>query len=163
MKKINIKKTAVCIALAISMALNITALILIEPVFGADKSELVITVVDGQSGKPVLDATVCIPEINSYYKTDAMGKTAKISVPIIRNQNFDATMVRDFGEVTLLVYKDGYIDFILFYTIIPTDRVRYGPTVMLFEAYAADENALQHLVEGPPEVWIRELVDKYRI
>lgn len=162
MKKVDIKVIFCSVALIMSVSLNITALILIVPVSAADKSGLVVTVVDGLSGKPVMDATVCIPETGSYNKTDAMGKTAAIQVPLIRNQNFDTVHKRGWGEITLLVYKDGYIDFILFYTIIPADRVRYGPVVMLFEAYAADDGAIQHLVEGPPEEWIRELVEKYR-
>lgn len=161
-KKIKLKVIICFAVLIVSVSLNVTAFILLAPVSASQKSALVVTVVDGQSGKPILDATVCIPETGSYYKTDAMGKTVTIPVPLIRNENFDNINKRGFGEVTLLVYKDGYIDFILFYTIIPADRVRYGPVVMLFEAYAADEGAVQHLVEGPPEAWIRELVDKYR-
>lgn len=164
------KKNALIITAVIagvSLLCNIILVFVVLPrtssVFSGTKTaSLSITVKDAATEEPLENSTVCIIETGGYYKTDKDGKTGVIKVPLLKNTNFDKSSPRPWGEITLLAYKDGYIDFILFYVMVYENQTRNGPNIYL---YATDdpETALTHsLVEGPETGWVNDLVRKYK-
>ena len=157
--------------LILTAAINFIGIFIVLParaqsvstVAGTSKAaHLTVTVKEAITNIPLENATVCIIETNSYYQTDKGGKTKLITVPVIKNANFDGSSPRPWGEITLFVYKDGYIDFILFYVMVYEGQTRTGPNITLYPNYDP-ENAVTHsLIEGPDNDWVETLTKKYR-
>lgn len=119
---------------------------------------LEITVVDLFTDKKLENANICIIETNSYYKTDSFGKSPLISVPFIDEQQ-NGYPKKDWTDITLLVYREGYNDYICFYLELKKDSIR-RLTVTL--------PPLSHgyipfiLSETPPTEWTMELIKMYK-
>ncbi len=121
-----------------------------------------VTVKDGLSDLPIANATVCIPEIDGYFTTDEHGYTDVIEVPIASNLSFANTLARTWGEVTVLAYKDGYIDCLLLYTAVRENLTRLGPVIFLFPKGNADSSEYHLQMEKPNSGWISKFISKYR-
>lgn len=120
-----------------------------------------LTVIDGRDNTPLHNACVCIPEADAYFYTDNNGKTPVIEVPVIINENYNSIVKQKFGEITVLVYKEGYIDYILFNLTVKENETRQGIKIML---YKDEEGAPDYLsiVETPDSGWIKEIIKKYK-
>ncbi len=156
----------VSLAAAVSFTFNIILLLVMFPAvrgaFSASKTAVLGVTVTEYGGAAIEGATVCIIETAGYYKTDANGRTEPIKVPVTRNSNFDTSLPRPYGEVTVFVYKDGYIDYVLFYVMVFENKTRGGLPVRLYPT-GDPENAIPHsLIEGPDNNWVKELIKKYR-
>lgn len=118
-------------------------------------------VVDGRENTPIHNACVCIPEAGAYFYTDNNGNTPLIEVPVIPDSNYDGIVKRDFGEVTALVYKDGYIDYILLNLAVKQNETRQGIKIMM---YKTEEDSPQYIsiVETPDGGWIEQIIKKYK-
>ena len=114
-------------------------------------------VIDGRTGLPIENAVIIIPETGETYQTDAHGKTPFIRIPYSAKTDFDAIHPKDWCEVTLLAYAEGYAPYALFYLQLQKDSLREGPTVMLFPG----EQDPFSIIEGPPEPWVSELLEKF--
>ncbi|MBE3101448.1 MAG: hypothetical protein IMZ47_04160 [Firmicutes bacterium] len=119
-------------------------------------------VVDGFSEEPIEGATVVIPETGQKFVTSKDGLTALIQVPVLDDKHFADISPKPWGEVTLIVYKKGYIEYVLFYTHVWESQTRKGPKVLLFPEVEGDRNEPFAIVEGPHRLWVNELVEKYR-
>jgi len=119
-------------------------------------------VVDGYSEMPLENATVVIPETGERYVTDENGKTPVIEVPILEDTHFSSILKKPWGEITLLIYKEGYIEYALFHTQVWENQVRSGPKILLFPKDSEGSNEPFSLIEGPHRLWVNELVEKYR-
>ena len=115
-------------------------------------------VIDGQTGLPVEDAVIVIPETNERYRTDADGMTGTIRVPYSAESDFDDLHPKTWCEITLLAYANGYAPYALFYLQLAENASREGPTVMLFPG---DQRPFS-IIESPPDKWVSELIEKYR-
>lgn len=120
-----------------------------------------LVVVDGKKGTPVHNACVCIAETGAYFYTDNNGNTPLIEVPIIINSNYDGIVKRDFGEITILIFKEGYIDYILLNLAVKENENRQGIRIMLYEK---EEGAPDYfsIVETPDGSWIKKLIERYK-
>lgn len=119
-------------------------------------------VVDGFSEEPIEGATVVIPEISQRFETAKDGCTAMIQVPIEEDQHFESIAPKPWGEITIIVYKEEYIDYVLFNTHVWESQTRKGPKIMLFPKAEGDKNEPFAVVEGPHRIWVKELVEKFR-
>lgn len=119
---------------------------------------LKVTVVDGATGIVLQGANVCIPEINGYYSTDSNGVTATIPIPYRPNTNFDKTLKRAWGDITVLTYKDGYADFIIFYIMTTKDTTRR----LTITLYPSSTPMTHTLIESPDPNWVQDFVNKYK-
>ena len=152
---------------ALSLILNFVLLFAVLPLSKATYNHgktaaLNITVKEAVTNIPLENTTVCVIETGEYYNTNESGSTGAIKVPVLNNGNFDESLPRPWGEVTVFVYKDGYIDFILFYVMVYEGKTRNGPSITL---YPTDdpENALAHsLIESPDNEWVNILIKKYK-
>jgi len=114
-------------------------------------------VIDGQTGLPIEGAVVIVPEASLRQTTDLHGTTPEpIRIPY--NRTPSVLSEKDWCEVTLLVYAEGYAPYALFYLQLRENTLRSGPTVMLFP----HEGAAFSIIEGPPQEWVEGLVEKYR-
>ena len=126
-----------------------------HPPFGS----LQIEVASGTTFAPIEGAAVVIAETGESYKTGTDGKTPLIRVPIIENTTFSHILAMPWGEVTLIVYKDGYTPYVLFHTQVWENEARQGPRIFMFE----DDGSSQpfSIVEGPQRIWVNQLVEKF--
>lgn len=119
-------------------------------------------VVDGFSEKPIEGAVIVIPEMGEKYTTDAKGLTANIKVPIMEDLHFSEIHPKPWGEITLIVYKEGYVESVIFHLNVWENQTRKGPRILLFQGTAGEENRPMSVVEGPHRLWVNQLVKKYR-
>ncbi len=117
-----------------------------------------VTVLDGVTELPLPGAAVVIPELGKHFLANAQGVTEKIEVAAARDMRFDGIQKKDWGEVTLLIYCDGYIPFALFYTQVCENADRNGPTVYLFPEDGSMEGQSFTVVESPEEEWAKALI-----
>ena len=114
-------------------------------------------VIDGQTRLPIEDAVIVIPEANASFVTAADGSPADpIRIPYRKADS--AVFPKSWCEVTLLVYAEGYAPYALFYLQLSENTLRKGPTVMLFP----DQGEAFSIIEGPPEIWVENLLEKYQ-
>ncbi len=123
---------------------------------------IIVFVEDADTKKPLKDACVAIPETGSIYKTDENGKTNTIRIPIIEDSTYKDILGKPWGEVTLLVYKSGYVECAIFHVSVWENQTRNGPTVLLFPVTAGESNQPFTLTEGPQRLWVDQLLDQFR-
>ena len=128
----------------------------------AQMGKIIVTVLEANTLNPIDNATVCIIETRKYYSTNQKGLTENIIVPILPNDNFNQSLKRNWGEMTILVYKSGYADSINFYTAITNNNTRVGFVVYLTPIINEEDNKPNINVEQPNSTWTQELINLYK-
>ena len=118
------------------------------------------SVVDAYTLRPLENSTIIIPESGMQAVTDANGKAEFYGIPVEKDMVLNALLPIECGRVTLLVYREGYLPFALFYTQVYENRVRNGPTIYMFPT--GTESGLEAItvIEAPAYEWVRELLEK---
>jgi len=119
-------------------------------------------VFDGQTNTPIQGAVVVIAETGLSYETDTSGKTELISVPIIHDSRFDDILPKQWGEVTLIIYKEGYKPYVLFYLQIFAGEDRAGPSIFMYREDDTFEEPFS-IIESPNRLWVESLIEKYQV
>jgi hypothetical protein len=119
-------------------------------------------VVEGYSETPLSGAQVVVVETGKTYKTDASGLTEVIPVPAVRDTRYDGVLPKPWAEVSLIVYKDGYIPYALFYLQVMAGQTREAVKILMFEEGSSGSSEPFSIIEGPNRAWVDELVEKYR-
>ena len=156
----------------LSLALIIEGLFLAYS-FGKQKSNFISTtytqsgrvqikVLEANTLTPIDNATVCIIETRHYETTNKYGKTNLITVPILRNNNFDLSLTRNWGELTILVYKNGYSDNISFYNSIIPNTTRIDLIIYLSPITSSSDLSPTISVEEPNNNYIHRLIKLYK-
>jgi len=163
MKKIKINIFIMLLACALTNM--ITVLILVS--YNKDKTVssipvqayLKITVLDIRTHEPLENATVCIPETGIYYTTDKFGRTPTIDVPYLKNGQYDNIKERNWGDITILAYKQGYVDYLVFYIMVTKDKTRH---VTLTLAPYTEGSQPYIIIESPDDQWAKDIINKYK-
>lgn len=129
---------------------------------GAGNAKLTVNVAEGYTDDPVTGARVVILETGKTYTTDAQGNTGIIEVPVIRDTRFDKIIPKPWGEVSLVVYKEGFLPYALFYLQVAGGQTRNGVKVLLFESNSTGNSEPFSIIEGPNRAWVDELVHKFQ-
>lgn len=118
-----------------------------------------VRVLDGYTDAPIEGAEVVIPETERRFLTDALGKTERIELPVMRDSEYDRLLPRADGRATVIVLCPGYTPYLLLYARVTPGKER-EPTVRLFP----DDGTLPvfTVIEAPPAEWAEALVEKYR-
>lgn len=157
-KKIKIAAVAILICIIL---LYIEAREL-QPYNSSTHATVQFCVSDGIGREPLENAVVVIPETGKSYATDAQGLTPPIQVPVLRDSRFARTLPQDWGCFTVLVYKESYISYALFYTQARPNQTRPVINILLFlEDDPAGSDPFS-LVEGPSADWVKRLLEKYQ-
>lgn len=127
----------------------------------AQSGSLVVRAVDVNTLESVEGAEVVILDTQQRYLTGTDGKTAPITVPIKRDTRFDQEVPKPWGEVSLIVYKEGYVPYAVFYLQVTANQQRNGPTVYLIPPKDTANKEAVSIIEGPKDDWVREIVRKY--
>lgn len=118
-------------------------------------TSLQITVKDLR-GNTIEGATVTIVENGASCKTGADGKTPVISVPFV-DTPLTSEVDGGFSFVTVVVSKQGYVDYILYNCLVYRDRTRNGPSITMF-GVTETSSPFVSTVEVPPEEWTKEFL-----
>lgn len=172
MEKIKDRRTlaaaaGICLLLAIaavSLAFTLTPadVAVFRTSQSAETAALTLCVLEGYTESPIENATVVILETGKTYKTNENGLTDVIEVPVIRDTRYDAILEKPWGEVSLIVYKDGFVPYALFYLQVLAGQTREGVKILLFEQGSTDSGEPFSIIEGPNRVWVNQLVKMYR-
>jgi hypothetical protein len=127
-----------------------------------DTAYLSVKVVEGYTEAPLSDVQVVVVETDQVYTTGRDGMTDVIAVPAARDTRYDGILPKPWAEVSLIIYKDGYIPYALFYLQVMAGQTREGVKILLFEEGAPGSSEPFSIIEGPNRVWVDELVEKYR-
>lgn len=119
-----------------------------------------VKVLDSYSLKPVTNATVCVIESRYYSTTDDSGNTEKIQVPIYRNSTYDNTLLRSWGEITLLIYKTGYASHISFYNEVYAGVTRVG--LVCYLSQETPDIKITSSCETPNQSYLQSLIIHYQ-
>jgi hypothetical protein len=71
-------------------------------------------------------------------------------------------MQKQWGEITLIVYKEGFVPYALFYLQVIGGQTREGVKILLFEEGQTESAQPFSIIEGPNRVWVDALVEMYR-
>ena len=120
----------ICLLLVVAaVALAFTLTPTDVAVFGTDSTEtaaLTLRVLEGYTESPIENASVVVLETGKTYKTNEEGMTDVIEVPVIRDTRYDAILEKPWGEVSLIIYKDGFVPYALFYLQVLDGQTREG-------------------------------------
>jgi hypothetical protein len=156
----------ICLLLVVAaLALAFTLTPTDVAVFGTDSAEtaaLTLRVLEGYTESPIENATVVILETEKTYKTNGEGLTEVIEVPVIRDSRYDTILEKPWGEVSMIIYKDGFVPYALFYLQVLGGETREGVKILLFEQGSTDSEEPFSIIEGPNRVWVNQLVEMYR-
>lgn len=125
-------------------------------------AKFTVNVVEGYTDAPITGAKVVILETGKTYSTDTKGDTGIIEVPVKRDIRFDSIIPKPWGEVSLIVYKDGFLPYALFYLQVMGNETRTGVKVLLFENNSTGSSEPFSIIEGPNRAWVNELVKKFQ-
>ena len=159
------RKTIFAIFFSILLLVNVFSLAKISKVSAQNSSAtgfVSIKVLEENSLVPILNATVCIVETRGYYQTDKYGYTQKIAVPVIPNPNFDISLKRDWGEFTIIVYKNGYSTFVSYYNTVLAGTTNVGIVCTLCPIINSSDPTIISAVQNPPTDYTTALVNLYK-
>lgn len=125
-------------------------------------AKLTVNVVEGRTETPVEGAQVVVLETGRIYNTNNEGKTDEIEVPYVRDTRYDKIIPKQWGEVSLIVYKEGFLPYALFYLQVAEGQTRKDVKILLFENDSTGNPEPFSIIEGPNRAWVDELVKKYQ-
>lgn len=118
-------------------------------------------VVDGRTEQPLSDCVIVVPETGYSAVTGEDGRTERFSVPVERPEPKNGMEPQQWGECTLLIYKDGYIPYALFHTQVWEGVDRNGPKIYLFPDDGTTQGQPYSVIEGPDRAWVNAIVEKF--
>ncbi len=121
---------------------------------------MTVRVYDALTGAALKNASVVVPEYDKSVKTGKNGSTGTLTLSVCRNAGLDALLPAGWGEITLLIYCEGYYPCAIFHVRVPEGGSRDGPYVYLLP----DDGTLMEpysLIEAPPQDWVSALLGKY--
>ena len=150
-----------CLLLFVLIFTNLYTTVILINETNIKQAKVRFTVVDIENNNSIYKACVCIPEANVYYYTDNNGNTPLIEIPVIYNSYYDNLCCRDFGEISVIVYKEGYVDFIMLNLVVKENQTRDNIKLLMYKKDAYSPNYTS-IVETPDNDWIQNLIDKYK-
>lgn len=128
----------------------------------SETAKLTVNVAEGYTEAPISGAKVVVLETGKTYTTDESGNSGIIEVPVIRDSRFDSIIPKPWGEISLIVYKEGFLPYALFYLQVAGGQTREGVKILLFENNSTQSTEPFSIIEGPNRVWVDELVKKFQ-
>lgn len=174
MKRNTKNKKHIIVAAVVSIVLLAAAVVLVTSIsnpgstsvfsFGRNSGNAMLTVkvVEGYTESPIEGASVVIIETGEVYKTNSEGLTDVIQVPMVRDSRFDGVLPKPWGEVSMIIYKEGFVPYALFYLQVIENETREGVKILLFEKGITDSSEPFSIIEGPNRLWVNELIKMYQ-
>lgn len=157
--KISCRKRRVFLWLLLGAAVLLVGILLSKkPV---PTGQLRVQVLDGKSEAPLSGCAVVVAETGLRALTDESGSTPVLTVPVCADERFSGVLPQTWGEVTLLVYREGYVPYALFHVQVSAGALREGPRIYLFLQDGTMEDQPFSVIEGPPRDWVNALLEQF--
>ncbi|MFT9849069.1 carboxypeptidase-like regulatory domain-containing protein [Aneurinibacillus sp. REN35] len=125
-------------------------------------AQMQVRVIDAWSKKPIPGAEVVIAENGYRSKTDSRGYTPASPAPIIHSSHLPDTLARLHGQLTLLVYKNGYRDTI-HYNIQMNEGTTTTPEISIYPLPADQQRIEPYIYHHPTHhLFSVELSEQFR-
>lgn len=148
-------------ALFAVLGLILLGLVIYVAFKGREYGHIDAAVVDAYTMEPIEGAILVFPDCGKQAITDKAGRAQVFGLPIHKHEQQNRLLPQPYGECTILVYREGYIPYALFYVQLQPGRIRSGPTIFLFRYYEGAPPAIT-IVEAPTDEWAWELAEKFR-
>jgi hypothetical protein len=124
--------------------------------------QLRVRVVDGRTGEPLKDAEVVLAENGYRTKTGKDGWTGVFPAPVIRDPRYPEILQRLHGQLTLITYRNGYRDTIMF-DVRMREGLLYTPVVDMYQITPLDRRIEPTIFHFPNHhIFITDLAGFYR-
>lgn len=125
------------------------------------RAALSVRICDAHTGEPLEEANVVVAETGERYTTDGQGLTPVMDVPYMPDARFNRILRRNWGEVTILAYADGYLPYALFHTAVWKSTARGPITLYLFMDDGSMDDIPFSVIEAPENDWAAALLKKF--
>lgn len=127
-----------------------------------EKGFVRVHVIDRRTRKPLQGAEVVIAETEQRLRTDAQGWTPRVEAPLIRDPRFRPIVAELHGQLSLIVYKNGYRDQVFFGVRIDPGATEY-PEVWMIKVTKQDRRLEPDYYRTPyHRLWLIRLCDRFR-
>ena len=117
-------------------------------------------VIDAYTLEPLANAAIVLPESGVAAETDARGVALLSCVPIDMKSDFMLLTGASYGEITMIIYADGYLPCVWLKVHVSPGRVRNGPTVYMFPENKESVDVTV-FTEAPDEALMLDFVKKF--
>jgi hypothetical protein len=111
-----------------------------------------------ENNKPVDAVKVVIPEVKAAGKTDKKG-ACELSIPYEENVNAENIIKKDYNEITVLTYKEGYSSKAVLKAHICKDE---KSNVLTIKMKKSSKPSVEFEMVKPDDKWVKELLDSYK-
>ncbi len=157
MRKIKPKAFFITAAVVLCLAIGVCMLFWITAHNGT--GELYPLVVNAYTLEPVQNAHVIVPGIADEI-TGADGRAVLEHIPVRIQRTYDTAVSRDWGELTLLVYAQGYLPNAIFCVQVYAGESRSEVKIYMFPEDEQDREYTV-IVQPPPDEWTQTLLNEY--
>jgi hypothetical protein len=124
--------------------------------------QLRVRVVDERTGKPLKGAEVVLAENGYRTTTDRDGWTKVFPAPVIRDPRYSDIIQRLHGQLTLVVYRNGYRDSIML-GVRMREGMLYTPVVGMYQITPGDRRIEPTVFKFPTHhIFATDLAEFYR-
>lgn len=116
-----------------------------------------VTLKDG-SGKPLQDAKIVIPEAQLSAKTNQKG-VCQLEIPYDDTSVVNYPVKKEYGEITILTYKEEYPSMVLLRTPVNKDGKDNSITIKLKKA---EKGNVKYDVVEPQLKWVNQVFESYK-
>lgn len=119
-------------------------------------SYLQLKVLNASNNLPIENATICILDNFSYYQTQKSGFSEMIKIPLV-----DSWRKSYCYEINLLIYKNGFCDF-LYFNLKLLENQKRTDVVIYLEEIISEKIAPTIFIEPPVEATINSIIDAFK-
>lgn len=119
-----------------------------------------IKVVDAYTNMPLEKALIVVAENDLYFTTDEHGRAFCSNISFVDTSPFKALKNTESSTVTLLCYKSGYLDFVLFNAAVSSVGIG-EKTLYMFPVSGEGERTFIAMNETPNDEFAKKLLEKY--
>jgi len=118
-------------------------------------------IIDAYTLAPLKNATIVLPECGITASSDKRGVALISSIPIDMDSEFIRLTGASYGEMTMIVYADGYLPCVWLKVHLYPSRIRNGPTIYMFPE-GSEEVRVTVFTEAPDDTLMQDFVERYR-
>lgn len=122
---------------------------------------ITVSVVDAYTNMPLENAVITVAENEASFITDKNGEAFCSGLRFVDNSKFKDLKDASTSTVTILCYKEGYMDFVLFNAEISSVGV-LEKTLYMFPVGSENERTTIAMNETPNEEFSKKLLEKYK-
>lgn len=118
-------------------------------------------VVDAYTLAPMKNAKIVLPESGIEASCDSRGVALISSIPVDMDSPFIRLTGASYGEITMIVYAEGYLPCVWLKVHIYPSRIRNGPTIYMFPAGSEDVKVTV-FTEAPDDTLMQDFTERFR-